>query len=147
MMSTVALFRKTRQPVQLSTGPRLPIGSLICVDAYHIGISEALWEHPKKFEPMRFLKLRQQPGHEAMHQFTSLGSDSPGWGDGLQACPGRVFAGNTLKIVLAHLLMNYDIKLPEGAGKPRRFSMPNGSVAPDMRAKILVRKRRVDVDT
>ncbi|KAK3296558.1 cytochrome P450 [Chaetomium fimeti] len=142
----LTLFRRLKQPVQLSVGPRLPVGSLICVDAYHIGISEALWTDPKTFDPMRFLKLRQQPGHEAMHQFTSLGADSPGWGDGLQACPGRAFAGNTLKIVLAHLLMNYDIKLPSRAEKPKRFSMPNGSLAPDMNAQLLLRKRRIKVD-
>lgn len=142
----MTLFRRLKQPVQLSVGPRLPAGSLICVDAYHIGISKALWRDPHIFDPMRFLKLRKQPGHEDMHQFTSLGADSPGWGDGLQACPGRAFAGNTLKIVLAHLLMNYDIKLPPGAEKPKRFSMPNGSLAPDMKARILFRKRRVKGD-
>ncbi|KAH6627320.1 cytochrome P450 [Chaetomium tenue] len=142
----LTLFRRLKQPVQLSVGPRLPAGSLICVDAYHIGISKALWRDPHTFDPMRFLKLRKQPGQEDMHQFTSLGADSPGWGDGLQACPGRAFAGNTLKIVLSHLLMNYDIKLPPGAQKPKRFSMPNGSLAPDMKAHVLFRKRRVKGD-
>ncbi|KAK4224106.1 cytochrome P450, partial [Podospora fimiseda] len=128
--------------VDLSGGLLLRKGSLICVDAYHIVNSPELWENPETFDPMRFLKLRQKPGQENMHQFTSLGADSPGWGDGLQACPGRAFAGNTLKIILTELLINYDIKLPEGKGKPGRNSMPNGSMAPDMNARILIRKRQ-----
>jgi gliotoxin biosynthesis cytochrome P450 monooxygenase len=91
---------------------------------------------------MRFLKLRESHGIEARHQFTSLGNDSPGWGDGTQACPGRVFAGNTIKIILAHLITHYDIQLPPGADKPMRHSMPNGSMAPDLWAKIMIREKR-----
>ncbi|KAK3375572.1 cytochrome P450 [Lasiosphaeria ovina] len=138
----LTLFRRLQQPVQLSLGPTLPRGSLICVDAQHITASAALWgDAPEQFDGLRFFRLRQQPGHEALHQFTSLGSDAPGWGGGAQACPGRVFAANTIKTVLAHLLMHYDIALPPGDGKPKRNSMPNGTMAPDMNARIMLRKR------
>ncbi|KAI9147226.1 Cytochrome P450 monooxygenase CYP1 [Paramyrothecium foliicola] len=136
------LFRTLQQPLKLSVGPELPAGSFICVDGYHLTTSDTTWQDPASFDPMRFLKLRQKPGQQSRHQFTSLGSDSPTWGDGPQVCPGRVYAGHELKIILTTLLMNYEFELPHGAKKPSRSFMPNGSVAPDMWAKILVRKRQ-----
>lgn len=140
--SPVALFRRLQQPVRLSIGPELPAGTLICVDVHGIPRSSRLWRDPDTFDPMRFLKLRQQDGHESRHQFVSLGSDTPGWGDGPQACPGRAFADNTLKITLVHLLMNYDFRLPPGGSTPKRGSMPNGSMRPDMSVRIQFKERR-----
>ncbi|PGH16798.1 hypothetical protein AJ80_05113 [Polytolypa hystricis UAMH7299] len=141
-ISYLSLYRLLQVPLQLSAGPKLPKGSVICVDSYHIHNSPELWENPEVFDPLRFYKLRQQPGHKSRHQFSSLGSDAPGWGDGPQACPGRQFAGNTIKIVLAHLLLNYDIQLPPKQGKPKRHSMPNGTMQPDLSAKIMIREKR-----
>ncbi|KAI0490975.1 cytochrome P450 [Xylaria cf. heliscus] len=138
----MALFRRLREPVQLSTGPELPAGTVMSVDIHKVPKSEELWSDPDTFDPMRFLKLRQLPGREDRHQFTSLGADTPGWGDGSQACPGRTFAGNTLKVALAYLLMNYDFRIPEGGDKPKRYSMPNGSFRPDMGVRIEFRERR-----
>jgi cytochrome P450 len=31
------------------------------------------------------------------------------WGHGRHACPGRFFAAHLMKIMLAHVLVNYDI--------------------------------------
>lgn len=142
-MLLVTLFRRVLAPVRMSVGPPLPAGALICVDAYTLTRDPARWgADADSFDPKRFAKLRARPGQEGLHQFTSLGPDAPGWGDGLQACPGRTFAGNTIKIILAHILTHYDIQLAPGAEKPRRNSMPNGSMSPDMRAKIMLRRRK-----
>lgn len=141
MAVTVVLYRQLTTPVQLSAGPRLPAGTNICVDAHHINFSKSLWEKPEQFDGMRHYKKRQVPGNEQRFKFANLGSDSPGWGDGLQACPGRLFADNTLKIILTHLLLNYEFKLRPGEGKPKRGSAPNGTMYPDMWAKILFRSR------
>ncbi|KAI0975796.1 cytochrome P450 [Xylaria arbuscula] len=141
MFSYLTLFRKVLKPIKLSVGPELPVGALICVDANTLTSSRERWTNPERFEPMRFLRLRGKAGEENQHQFISLGPDAPGWGDGLQACPGRTFAASTIKLILANLLVNYDISLPKGAAKPKRNSMPNGSISPDMSTKILIRKR------
>jgi len=136
----VTLFRKVLQPIQLSSGPQLPAGSLICADAYTITRSQHLWgDDPEKFDPFRFAKLRAQEDHDNQHLFTSL-QDSHAWGGGSQACPGRAFAGNTIKIILTELLSRYDIQLPSGAGAPKRQPMPNGSVPPDLNYQIMIKK-------
>ncbi|KAK5633752.1 hypothetical protein RRF57_009467 [Xylaria bambusicola] len=141
--SYLTLYRKLQQPVKLSIGPELPTGTNICVDAHHINFSPDLWDDPEKFDGLRHYRARQKEGNEMRFKFANVGSDSPGWGDGAQACPGRIFADNTLKIILTHLLLNYDIRLRPGQTKPKRGSMPNGSFYPDMRAKVQIRSRRV----
>ncbi|KAL8840021.1 MAG: hypothetical protein Q9170_001505 [Blastenia crenularia] len=143
--SHLTLYRKLLTPLKLSIGPELPTGTNICVDAHHINFSRSLWQDPQHFDGMRHYKKRQTPENEQRYKFANLGSDSPGWGDGLQACPGRLFADNTLKIILTHLLLNYEFKLRPGCGKPKKGSAPNGTMYPDMWAKILFRARPSDM--
>lgn len=138
----VALFRRVQKPLQLSIGPELPPGTLICIDAYHVTKHATRYENADTFDSQRFLKMRQEPGHEEMHHFTLPGADNTIWGGGTQACPGRSFAAMTMKLVLAHLLIHYEIQLlPDGTSKPKRNSMPNGSISPDTKAKVMIRER------
>lgn len=140
--AAVALFRRVQKPLQLSIGPELAPGTLICVDAYHVSTSNKKYKNAATLDPMRFYEMRQQPGHEDLHQFALSGPGNTMWGGGTQACPGRSFAAITIKVVLAHLLLNYDLQLlPEGAKKPKRNSMPNGSLSPDTSARIMIRER------
>jgi cytochrome P450 len=129
--------------MKLSLGPELPAGTNICVDAHHINFSPQLWERPERFDGLRHYRARQKQGNEMRFKFANLGPESPGWGDGSQACPGRIFADNTIKIILTHLLLNYNFKLIPGQGKPQRGSMPNGSFYPDMKARVHLRSRNV----
>ncbi|KAL8754897.1 MAG: hypothetical protein Q9184_004965 [Pyrenodesmia sp. 2 TL-2023] len=141
--SSVVLYRKLLTPLKLSVGPQLPAGTNICVDAHHINFATSLWDNPTEFDGLRYYKKRQSPENEQRFKFAKLGPDSPGWGDGLQTCPGRLFADNTLKIILTHLLLNYEFRLRPGEGKPKKGSAPNGTMYPDMWAKILFRSRTV----
>ena len=56
--------------------------------------------------------------------------------------PGRFFAANELKALLAYILLNYDIKLGgDGTRPPNLFYGTN--VVPSVRAEVLFRKRQV----
>ncbi|KAK8030950.1 ent-kaurene oxidase [Apiospora arundinis] len=37
------------------------------------------------------------------------------FGYGKHACPGRFFAANEIKLILAHILLQYDLRMPDGA--------------------------------
>ncbi|KAJ4414714.1 hypothetical protein N0V82_007766 [Gnomoniopsis sp. IMI 355080] len=109
--SHLALFRRIQRHLQLSIGPELAPGTLICVDAYHAAKSHKKDENVANFDPMRFYKMRQHPGHEDLHQFTLPGPENTFWGGGTQACPGRPFAAVTIKVDIrfgcqAHLHMS-----------------------------------------
>lgn len=79
----------------------------------------------------RFYRLRQQPGNESKFHLLTTGPDSPGWGDGIQACPGRFFATSTVKIAFAHLLLNYDVELTEPDKPVKMKPLVNGTWQPD----------------
>jgi len=89
----------------------------------------------------RFYRLREEPGNDNRYHFLTTGSDSPGWGDGTQACPGRFFATSTLKIALAHVVMNYDIQLKEGSIPLDITPLANGTWKPDDKATALFKSR------
>ncbi len=73
--------------------------------------------------------------------FTSTAPDSLHFGHGKHACPGRFFAATELKLVLAHVLTHYDMKLPDGETRPRNVSRSTNSM-PDPSKVILLRKRK-----
>ena len=54
--------------------------------------------------------------------------------------PGRFFAINEIKLMLAFTVLNYDIKMENGASPKVREFGP--TVLPDTTARILYRKRR-----
>lgn len=54
--------------------------------------------------------------------------------------PGRFYAVNELKTMLAHLLVNYDIKMANGAGRPANKRIGQ-EMTPDIAAEVLFRRR------
>lgn len=56
--------------------------------------------------------------------------------------PGRLFAVTALKTVLAHLIINYDIKMKDDGGVPPRGVFA-GVVTPNVTAKVMFRKRQL----
>ena len=58
--------------------------------------------------------------------------------------PGRFFASGALKAILAHLVLNYDIKLVEEGKRPANFFFFM-AVMPNAYGKVMLRKRQHDV--
>jgi hypothetical protein len=54
--------------------------------------------------------------------------------------PGRFFAANEVKALLAHIIVTYDIKLEEGRRAPRTIII--GSVRMPEKANVMFRKRQ-----
>lgn len=82
---------------------------------------------------------------ERSAHFVSTSEKHFGFGHGSHACPGRFFAANEVKIALAHLLLKYDWKLPEGADDPQPSSFSMIFVA-DPNAVLLIRRRKEEID-
>ncbi len=47
-------------------------------------------------------------------QFVSPSKENLAFGLGRHACPGRFFAANEIKLILSRLLLDFDIKMPDG---------------------------------
>lgn len=60
--------------------------------------------------------------------------------DIILSSPGRFFAANNIKIILAHLLLNYDVQPFQS--RPPNISLGDISVVP-VKATMMVRRREI----
>jgi cytochrome P450 len=125
--------------IKLSDGVLLPKGASVAVPSWGITRDEHLWEAPDVFDGFRFAKLRDAPGAEHRHQFATAGPDSLSFGYGPQACPGRFFASNEIKVLLSYILLNYDVKLEDGKRPENIFH--DTMISPSKGTKLLFKKR------
>lgn len=75
----------------------------------------------EKFDPYRFQAIRSGERPDPLqykvkdqHQFVAATRENLSWGWGRHACPGRFFAAHEIKLIAAEILLNYDLRLPEG---------------------------------
>ncbi|KAF5003208.1 hypothetical protein FDECE_10226 [Fusarium decemcellulare] len=135
--------RVTTEKVTLSDGHVIPKGVQVNVPNIHMQEDGTIYPKPQQFDAKRFLKLREQPGAESKHQFVTTSELHMAFGHGKHACPGRFFASNEIKLILAHLLMNYDWELKDGI-RPRTWTTGiNRVVGPT--AQVLYRSRQSEV--
>ncbi|KIL65509.1 hypothetical protein M378DRAFT_76984, partial [Amanita muscaria Koide BX008] len=137
----VTMSRKALRDFTFSDGTTIPAGSTMAVPFNGVNTDPNDYSDPSVFDGFRFEKLRGQDGESMKHQITSLGVDYILFGNGRHACPGRFFVANELKVMLAHVVMNYDVKMADGKGRPRNWQF-GFRRAPDTTAQILFRKRR-----
>lgn len=64
------------------------------------------------------------------------------FGHGLHACPGRFFASNEIKILLAYLIVNYNFRFPEGSTERPKNIYSNTAVMPSPFAKVEFKRRK-----
>ncbi|KAL8367125.1 hypothetical protein RB595_008885 [Gaeumannomyces hyphopodioides] len=149
--------RKVLKPITLSNGQLIPAGVTLEVAAYPQSRDPEPYPEPERWDGLRFYRLREagedfnakSAGRQgsaveanAHNQFVSVSHRSLVFGYGRHACPGRFFAANEIKMIVARCLLEYDIKLPEGV--TQRF--PNfefaGAIVPDPTKTLLFREAR-----
>ncbi|KAL3426502.1 cytochrome p450 [Phlyctema vagabunda] len=132
-------------PVTLSNGIHLPARTRIAVPQYAI-INDAAnvpGVDPSQYDPWRYSRLREDPKNAQKYFFAMTDSTHMAFGYGKYACPGRFFVSNEIKMTLAHLLLKYDWKFPEGCGRPKNFTI-DSDMYPDRSARVLMRRRTVE---
>ncbi|KAF2871561.1 cytochrome P450 [Massariosphaeria phaeospora] len=139
----VTMNRQVEQDLKLSNGLTLPKGAHIGVAAGSNALDPELFPNPMEFDGLRFLKLRERPGNENKYNFVTTGPDQLHWGVGTHACPGRFFASYEIKMLLAKLLTDYDIKLEGGASERPADIALDIRVIPNPMAKVMFKKRSV----
>lgn len=117
------------KPVTLPNGQVVPPGVILEVASHAVNYDETIHTSPEVFDALRFYKIRLEkeaalrgkmsPEYaftEAAtnNQFASVGDTSLAFGYGRNACPGRFFAANEIKMILATTLLEYDLRMPDG---------------------------------
>lgn len=140
------------QQIQLKDGTILPQGTQIAFASAAIAMDPIINNSPDQFDGSRTLTKRQRdnelidaaaPGALASHNKHAMAvpdRERLAFGHGRQACPGRFFAVNEMKMIMARFLIGYELKYPEGKSRPRNFFLEE-YIAPDPRAKLMMRNR------
>ena len=153
--------------VRMKNGLYLPKNATVAVPAYPAHRDPHYYENPNTYDAFRFsrpfekfLALKeestkteksdgqaQQDHKEELSKFmeykkisaVTTGAHFMHFGHGREACPGRFFAIQQLKLLIAHMIMNYDIQ-------PLAKRPPNiwlgGLVFPPMKATLRIKRRQ-----
>ena len=134
-------------------GVKVPAGEVLAVPSGAIHMDPTIYENPDVFDGFRFSKLREQEGHSAKHHSVNTSCEFLSFGHGRHAwyitvyfkkliySPGRFFGISEQKLMLAFVLLKYDLKTK--TGKRPENHLFQGEPIPDTTAEILFRKRRV----
>jgi len=134
-----------KDPITLSDGKVLPPGAQLCIASYETSKDTA--NIPQQdFDGFRYYRQRQQSEREAQkHQFASTDKNHLHFGAGHNACPGRWFAANQLKMIIGELLLNYDMKFLEGHGRPENVNADEFILTDPETTLLLKRKPGLDL--
>ncbi|KAH6836691.1 hypothetical protein C2S53_007348 [Perilla frutescens var. hirtella] len=98
--------RVSREPCQIS-GYTIPGKVKVLVNAWAIQRDPDYWADPEIFQPERF---QNQPSVD----YTGSDFHYLPFGSGKRVCPGMAFGWASVTLPLAHLLYNFNWKLPHG---------------------------------
>ncbi|KIP02162.1 hypothetical protein PHLGIDRAFT_32288 [Phlebiopsis gigantea 11061_1 CR5-6] len=139
-INTTSLLRKTKQSITLSDGTRIPKGATIATPVLATHLDAENFDSPATFDPFRYYRQKAEDNSAVKHQFVTTAADYVSFGHGRHACPGRFFAANELKAMMAYLVLNYDFKLEDGASRPENL-FAGMVITPNPKAKVLFKKR------
>ncbi|KAJ7457036.1 cytochrome P450 [Mycena latifolia] len=141
-----AMARRVRAAngIKLPNGVVVPYNATVGVSMDGVHFDEAYYDRVHEFDPFRFSRAREEPGYgEKPRANEDLVTTSVHWlpfSHGIHACPGRFFAANNIKMILAQMILNYDIQ--PFASRPPNISLGDISVVP-VKAKMTIRRRNV----
>jgi cytochrome P450 len=139
-LSVQVMNRKVIKDFTFSNGTFLPVGSTLAIPLYPVHHNEATYSQPDVFDPFRFSRMKEAAGDDRKMQIINPSPDFLSFGIGKHACPGRFFAANEMKLMLAHILVNYDVKMENEGVRPRSQWIA-GNYIPDMKAGVMFRRR------
>lgn len=130
------------QDIKLSRGVELPKNSYVAVSAHRM-MDPCVYPDPEKWDAYRFVKRAQDPQHARFSNFSTVSPEHTGFGFGKHACPGRIYVTQELKILLAHILLKYDWKLPDGY----KLNLLNHGfdTMTDVMASLLISRRKEEI--
>ena len=134
----VVLTRVTAKDFTFSDGTIIPRGTTVSASAHNAHFNDKVYEDPLRFDGFRFSKMRE--GSAKTVGMVSSSQDHLSFGHGRHVCPGRYFAACELKLMFAHIVTTYDVKLEvEGVRPPDMWVTI--SCIPNPHANVLFRKR------
>ena len=135
-----SFMRKVLKGITLSNGQYIPAGTIIEVAQYALN-----QELGADFDPLRAYAMRQAGSAttSARSQFVSVSESYLGFGYGNHACPGRFFAANEIKTILAKMLLRFEVRNAGGV-QERYPNLEHGAEVCAPRYRLLLCGSRTD---
>lgn len=131
--------RLAMTPFTFEDGLHIPKDTSIGFTTDQLNLDPDLYSNADNFDPSRW--LTEQPDTENKNQFASTNDHWLGWGSGHHSCPGRFLADVSLKMFIAQLLTNYDIKWASKDQRRPADNRHNFLTVPNMELPILFKER------
>jgi len=140
-LTTLVMSRIALRPFTFSNGVTIPAGTLVSIPASAVHTDEKIYPNPDEFDGFRFAKLRKSEGDSATSRYQAISSSTEhlAFALGKHTCPGRFFAANEMKALLAYIVVTYDIKFEEGTEAPRELCIAGLRIAGN--ADVMFRAR------
>lgn len=142
-LGALSLPRVAIKDYSLSDGTRIPKGTRISAICTARQCDEEVFSSGSTFDGFRFIRDMTDQPEDIMNASTSMVSTSLSYlpfGHGRHACPGRFFVSMEMKILMARILLVYDIKMANGGAQPDNVWYGTSCV-PDDKVEVLFRKR------
>jgi cytochrome P450 len=138
--TSLSMTRRVMKDFTFSNGMTVPKGHFVSVAGLATHMDPKNYPNPEEFQPFRFSDMGDD-GDSVRSQTISVGLDWVLFGGGRHSCPGRFFALYELKAMLAYVLLNYDVKIPNDGPRPKNLWFGHATLA-NPRAHVLFRKRK-----
>ncbi|KAF2218696.1 cytochrome P450 [Elsinoe ampelina] len=139
--------------VNEAEGWHAPKGTMLTMNVHNIMHDPELHEDPETYDAFRHSREREAWEAKSAGEKTdteeslrvkrkgmvTTGDTHFPWGHGRHACPGRFFVAHELKIFMAYLVMNYEVKTLEKRPETKWFGMNS---IPATKACIEVRRKK-----
>ncbi|OIW30139.1 cytochrome P450 [Coniochaeta ligniaria NRRL 30616] len=136
-------FVTAREGIDTPSGAHVGYKMTVSVPNYSVLHDKNVYgEDADQFKPFRFAEQRADESvgyvERARKAFPTTSKDFLAFGHGRNACPGRFFATNEIKLLFAYRVMNYDFKME--TERPRSTFVGLVRVAP-LKKTIWIRRR------
>lgn len=150
------VFRKVLvKGLKTDSGLELPKGAYISFLSHPLQCDPETFDDPFRYDPFRFSRAREAAAASAANaeddgkprlshlSFVSTSPEHLPFGHGNHSCPGRFLVDFEAKMMIAYVLMNYDVEFPAEYDRkrpPNRWMAE--ALAPPSGARIRVKRRR-----
>ncbi|RWA12528.1 hypothetical protein EKO27_g2555 [Xylaria grammica] len=130
-----------KEGVTLPDGAHVPQGTWVGIPVEAIHRDEAIYRNAREFDALRFARMRVGGESNKSLNASETSDTYMFFSFGRSACPGRWFATRVMKLIIAYVVLHYDVKpLPEDA---ERYSVGDTKFHHST-ARMAVRRRKLN---